>query len=155
MSWAGSTGPTSSSSSPVAGASWSGSSWIREPADGAWDAGWWRKSRRGRQGGALGVGVLGATLAFELARRLASAKAGGIDIVAALRPETHNLLRPEQLRLVQDSLGRTLRDVFLQMLALSLVAILCATRLAPGRAVSRVETATEPAGDLALATMEP
>ena len=106
-------------------------------------------------GGALGVGVLGATLAFEFARRLVAAKAGGIEIVAALRPETHALLTPDQLRLVQDALGRTLRDVFLQMFALALVAILCATRLAPGRAVSRVEPASKPEDDLTLATMEP
>jgi MFS family permease len=106
-------------------------------------------------GGALGVGVLGATLAFEFARRLAAARADGIDIVAALRPETHDLLTPEQLHLVQDALGRTLRDVYFQMLALAIVALLCATRLAPGRAVSRVEPARSPADDLALATMEP
>jgi EmrB/QacA subfamily drug resistance transporter len=105
-------------------------------------------------GGAMGVGVLGATLAFEFARRLAAANGSGIDIIAALRPETHNLLTPEQLRIVQDALGRTLRDVFLQMFALSIVAILCATRLAPGRAVSRVEPASAP-DNLALATMEP
>ncbi len=108
-------------------------------------------------GGALGVGVLGATLAFEFARRLAAAKGGGIDIIAALRPETHNLLTPEQLRLVQDALGRTLRDVFFQMLALAMVAILCATRLAPGRAVSRVESSARPAEglNLALVAMDP
>ena len=64
------------------------------------------RGHRGRDvrrvlGGALGVGVLGATLAFEFARRLASAGAGGIDVVAALRPETHALLTADQLRLVQ------------------------------------------------------
>ena len=105
-------------------------------------------------GGALGVGVLGATLAYEFARRLASGGAGGVDIVAALRPETHGLLTPEQLRLVQDALGRTLRDVFLQMFALSLLALFCATRLAPGRAVSRPEPSSEAEGDLALASLE-
>ena len=106
-------------------------------------------------GGALGVGVLGATLAFEFARRLASAEAGGVDIVAALRPETHGLLAPGQLQVVQDALGRTLRDVFLQMFALSLLAILCATRLAAGRAVSRTEAAPRPEADLAASTIEP
>ncbi len=106
-------------------------------------------------GGALGVGVLGATLAFEFGRRLASSGATGLDIVAALRPETHALLTPEQLRLVQDALGRTLRDVFLQMFALAVVAIFCATRLAPGRAVSRVEPGKSAEDNLALATMEP
>jgi MFS family permease len=106
-------------------------------------------------GGALGVGILGATLGFEFGRRLAAAGGSEIDIVAALRPETHNLLQPEQLHLIQDALGRTLRDVFLQMLAVSLVAIGCATGLASGRAVSRLEPAPKPEDDLALATMEP
>ena len=92
-------------------------------------------------GGALGVGVLGATLAFEFARRLAAAKAGGIDIVAALRPETHKLLTPEQLRLVQDALGRTLRDVFLQMLALADGRDPLRHPTGAGRAVSRTEPA--------------
>ncbi|WP_435010260.1 MFS transporter [Tundrisphaera lichenicola] len=94
-------------------------------------------------GGALGVGMLGATLAFEFSRRLASAGASGIDVVAALRPETHQLLSIEQLHAVQGALGRTLRDVFLQMLGLSVVAILCASRLAAGRAVSRIDRPSE------------
>lgn len=105
-------------------------------------------------GGAMGVGVLGASLAFEFARRLASAGAGGIDVVAALRPETHELLSPAQLQLVQGALGRTLRDVFLLMLALAVVAIPCAARLAAGRAVSRVEPAPAPGEGLALAASE-
>ncbi len=107
-------------------------------------------------GGALGVGVLGATLAFEFSRRLAAAGAGGVDVVAALRPETHAMLTADQLQRVQSALGRTLRDVFLQMLAVAVVAILCSARLAAGRAVSRVESAPAPARDdgLAFATME-
>jgi hypothetical protein len=40
-------------------------------------------------GGAIGVGLLGATLGWELAHRLAQAGASGIDVTAALRPETH------------------------------------------------------------------
>ncbi len=94
-------------------------------------------------GGALGVGILGATLAFEFASRLAAAGAGGLDVVAALRPETHALLTPEQLRAVQEALGRTLRDVFLQMFALAAVGVVIASRLAAGRAVSRVEPAAK------------
>ena len=93
-------------------------------------------------GGALGVGVLGATLAFEFSRRLVAARVGGVDVVAALRPETHGLLTPNQLSAVQGALGRTLRDVFLQMLAMGAVGILVSNRLAAGRAVSRVEPAT-------------
>ncbi len=95
-------------------------------------------------GGALGVGGLGATLAFEFARRLLAAKAGGVDVVAALRPETHELLTSDQLAAVQGALGRTLRDVFLQMLALAAFGVVVAGRLAPGRAVSRVEPAARP-----------
>lgn len=105
-------------------------------------------------GGALGVGVLGATLAFEFSRRLAIAGASGVDVVAALRPETHALLTADQLRLVQLALGRTLRDVFLQMLGLAVVAIFCAARLAAGRAESRVEPARATDGDLTVATIE-
>jgi len=106
-------------------------------------------------GGAMGVGILGATLAFEFARRLKADNAGAIDIIAALRPETHDLLTPEQLHLVQDALGRTLRDVFLQMFVLAILGLLCVTRLAPGRAVSRVEPARTQQEDLALASTEP
>ena len=40
-------------------------------------------------GGAVGVGMLGATVGWGLAHRLARAGAKGIDVVAALRPETH------------------------------------------------------------------
>ena len=107
-------------------------------------------------GGALGVGVMGATLAFEFSRRLTSAGAIGLDVVAALRPETHQLLSADQLGLIQSALGRTLRDVFLQMLAVAIVAIFCSVGLAAGRAVSRVESASpKPEDDLALAAIEP
>ena len=94
-------------------------------------------------GGALGVGVLGATLAFEFGRRLLAAHAGDIDIVAALRPETHDRLTPDQLVLVQTSLGQTLRDVFGQMFILAIIAIGCASRLARGPAQSRIEPAPQ------------
>lgn len=103
-------------------------------------------------GGALGVGLLGATLALELSHRLLAANAGGIDVVAALRPETHDLLAPEQLRLVQEALGRTLRDVLWQMFGLAAVAVLLASRMAPGRAVTRVEDARD--DGVALASFE-
>lgn len=86
-------------------------------------------------GGALGVGVLGATLGLAQARRLAAAGGRGIDVTAALRPETHTLLTPDQLRAVQGALGRSLRDVFLQMLAMAVLAILCSIGLRDGRAV--------------------
>ena len=77
-------------------------------------------------GGALGVGVLGAALGWELAYRLAAAGGTGIDVTAALRPETHKLLTPEQLAIVQVQLGQTLRDVYLQMAALGIATMFCA-----------------------------
>ncbi len=107
-------------------------------------------------GGAVGVGALGATLAFEFGRRLLTHQAGAIDIVAALRPETHDRLTPDQLALVQTALGSTLRDVFWQMFALAILGVLCATRLAAGRATTRVESGASPIGpadnDRTLAT---
>ncbi len=90
-------------------------------------------------GGAVGVGALGATLAFEFGRRLLSAHASEIDIVAALRPETHDRLTAAQLLIVQTALGQTLRDVFWQMSVLAVLGVLCASRLAAGRARTRVE----------------
>jgi EmrB/QacA subfamily drug resistance transporter len=77
-------------------------------------------------GGALGVGLLGAVLGWELAYRLAAAGGAGIDVTAALRPETHGFLSTAQLHLVQANLGHALRDVYLQMVALGLATMLCA-----------------------------
>lgn len=85
-------------------------------------------------GGALVVGLLGASLGFELTHRLASWS--GIDVAAALRPETHELLSPEKLRVVQQALGASLRDVFLQMAVLAVLAIFCSVGLQGGRAVA-------------------
>lgn len=80
-------------------------------------------------GGALGVGILGATLGFELAQRLATEQGAGIDVAAALRPETHASLSPQQLRVVQEALGLSLRDVFLQMSAVAALIIVCSIGL--------------------------
>jgi multidrug resistance protein len=77
-------------------------------------------------GGAVGVGILGATVGFGLAHRLARAGSKGIDIIAALRPETHEHLRKEQLALVQSSLGHTLRDVYLLLTLMALGCLVCA-----------------------------
>ena len=82
----------------------------------------------------MGVGILGATLIMALGRRLVAAHASGIDVAAALRPETHRLLSSHELQVVQEALGRSLRDVFLQMFALSLLVILLSALLKPGRA---------------------
>ena len=84
-------------------------------------------------GGALGVGMLGAALGGELTRRLAATSAR-IDVAAALRPETHQKLSPEQLRVVQVLMGRSLQVVFLLMLAMGLLAIACSLGLKGGRA---------------------
>jgi EmrB/QacA subfamily drug resistance transporter len=90
-------------------------------------------------GGALGVGILGATLSLAMVHRLAASGGAGIDVTAAMRPETHNLLTPEQLRIVQDALGRSLRDVFFQMFGMTMLAIVCSVGLRGGRAVARGE----------------
>ena len=68
----------------------------------------------------------GATLGWGLAHRLARAGATGIDVVAALRPETHESLSTAQLALVQSNLGLTLRDVYLQMTILGIGCLVCA-----------------------------
>jgi multidrug resistance protein len=80
-------------------------------------------------GGALGVGLLGAALGWELARRLAASGASGINVTAALRPETHQFLTAEQLALVQGHLGHALRDVYAQMAALGIATMVCAMGL--------------------------
>jgi hypothetical protein len=86
-------------------------------------------------GGSLWVGILGASLAFTLAQRLATPAGAGIDVTAALRPETHRLLTADQLRVVQAALGLSLRDVFFEMVALAALAIVCSIGLRGGRAV--------------------
>jgi hypothetical protein len=86
-------------------------------------------------GGSLWVGILGASLAFTLAQRLATPAGAGIDVTAALRPETHRLLTTDQLRVVQAALGLSLRDVFFEMVALAVLAIVCSIGLRGGRAV--------------------
>ncbi len=80
-------------------------------------------------GGSLGVGLLGAALGWELAHRLAAAGGSGIDVAAALRPETHAVLGPGQLVLVQTSLGHALRNAYLQMAGLGIGTMLCALGL--------------------------
>jgi hypothetical protein len=75
-------------------------------------------------GGALGVGLLGAALGWELAHRLAEAGATGINVTAALRPETHKFLGTGELAIVQANLGHALRDVYLQMAALGIGTML-------------------------------
>jgi MFS family permease len=105
-------------------------------------------------GGALGVGFLGAVLGFEFAGRLTRAGDTGIDVAAALRPETHAQLAPDVLLSVQDALGRSLRDVFFLMMATAVVTMLAASRLAPGHLRPAEETSDEAKEEnLALAAL--
>jgi multidrug resistance protein len=83
-------------------------------------------------GGAIGVGILGGALGWEFGHFLAQAGASGIDVAAALRPQTHALLSPDHLALVRSGLGLSLRDVFLQMVTIG-AAILACTAWLPGR----------------------
>jgi len=80
-------------------------------------------------GGAIGVGLLGGVLSWELARLLTRADARGVDISSALRAETHHLLSARQLEVVQSSLGDSLWGVFLATAALAACCLLCATQL--------------------------
>jgi multidrug resistance protein len=84
-------------------------------------------------GGAIGVGILGGALGWELSRFLARAGATGIDVAAALRPQTHALLRPEHLAMVQVGLGVSLRDVFIQIVVIGAATFVCTVWL-PGKA---------------------
>jgi hypothetical protein len=102
-------------------------------------------------GGALCVGLLGAALGYGLGHRLDATGAVGIDVAAALRPETHKLLGPEQLAVVQTALGRSLGDSFLQMFALAVAGVVCSFGLPAGRAVSRVGDSGEVMQDDGLA----
>ena len=77
-------------------------------------------------GGAVGVGLLGAALAWGLGLRLGVAGAGKIDVSAALRPETHALLKAGDLTLVQTNLAMTLRDVYLLITLFAVISFICA-----------------------------
>lgn len=110
-------------------------------------------------GGAVGVGMLGATLGYELAHRLADAGAVGVDVVAALRPETHAALSAAQLTLVQSNLGRTLRDVYLQIGVTAIGCLVCSLWLTgrgkPAEAATKqVRKPDHHQEDLALAAAE-
>ncbi len=83
-------------------------------------------------GGAVGVGLLGAALAWGLGLRLGLAGAGKIDVSAALRPETHAVLKASDLALVRTNLAVTLRDVYLLITLFAVISFICAFWL-PGR----------------------
>ena len=80
-------------------------------------------------------------LGWELSHRLAASDGTGIDIAAALRPETHDLLSPAQLAAVQANLGLTLRDVYLQIMVLAIGAFLSALWL-PNKEATLVHSST-------------
>jgi hypothetical protein len=111
-------------------------------------------------GGAIGVGALGGALAWELSRLMAKAGAKGVDVGSALRIETHHLLPPSVLALVQTNLGHSLRDVFLMIAFLSAGCLVCALGLpgSVGDATSEDEPAQEVRPldfeDMAVATGE-
>lgn len=85
-------------------------------------------------GGALGVGALGASLGWELSQKLADTR--GVDVAAALRPETHARLGRAQLLAVQDALGQGLSHVFLLITLTAVLLIACSLGLRGGRAAS-------------------
>ncbi|MBV8488788.1 MAG: MFS transporter, partial [Planctomycetaceae bacterium] len=94
-------------------------------------------------GGAIGVGVLGGALAWELGSILSAAGSTGIDVGAALRPETHQMLGSRDLAIVQSALGQSLRDVYVQVLLLALGTLGCAAGL-PRRAVAPSSSSSSP-----------
>jgi len=110
-------------------------------------------------GGAIGVGLLGGALGWELSYLLTSAGATGIDVGAALRPETHHQLTPANLVMVQSVLGLSLRDLYIQMLVLALGTLLCTAWL-PGKAAAasersrRISTATATESELAVSSSD-
>jgi EmrB/QacA subfamily drug resistance transporter len=107
-------------------------------------------------GGALMVGLFGAALSFGLGLRLADEP--GVDVAAALRPETHAKLSPATLAVVQEALGASLRDVFLMLAVMTSLSVACAMGLRGGRAAShedagRSHLPDEPQDDSAEAVL--
>lgn len=73
-------------------------------------------------GGAIGVGLLGATLSWTLAGELRRSGLEKVDVADALRPESHQSIPPAQLDGVRRSLGLSLRAVYAEILLLGLAA---------------------------------
>lgn len=72
-------------------------------------------------GGALGVGILGATFNAIARHDLSSLSGRGISAAQALDPKARDLLPPDALALVQHSIASSLVWVFAAMLALAIV----------------------------------
>ncbi|WP_165227437.1 MFS transporter [Aquisphaera insulae] len=89
-------------------------------------------------GGAIGVGVLGAALAWRLGRLLAAAGAGGIDVAVVLRPDDHHTIPAESLAAVQAALGQSLSAVYVLIATLGLGTLICAAGL-PGRGAAQAD----------------
>jgi hypothetical protein len=84
-------------------------------------------------GGALGVGLLGASLGFDLSRILHKVGGESIDKAMALQPDMHHHLSAGQLSMVQSALGGSLAHVFVEMFILLLLTFLCVRELPSGR----------------------
>ena len=109
-------------------------------------------------GGAVGVGMLGAALAWSWRCDSGARVPTGIDVTAALQPETHKDLNANQLNLVQTNLGLTLRDVYILIALFAVVTFICSFWL-PGRRETLANIKTgEPEDfgdeDLAIAAAE-
>lgn len=97
-------------------------------------------------GGALGVGLLGALLGLVLGHALHGWT--GLDVAAALRPETHASLRPDQLAAVQAGLRSSLLRVFAVMTVMGLAGMVCALGLPLAHGPAPVPDSTaEPADE--------
>ena len=114
------------------------------------------RRRWGRRGVATGAVIFfrtmgGASASASSARRWASARrpaglaAGRRGHRRRRRPPARDAPAPDpdQLRVVQEALGRSLRDVFLQMFALAVLAIVCSVGLRGGRAVPHDKAGAE------------
>lgn len=79
-------------------------------------------------GGVLGVAALGAALNWGLAYRLP----GFHDVAAVLRADMSQIVGPEALETIRWTLGHSLRDLFLMMLAAATLGLICAWYLPAG-----------------------
>lgn len=98
-------------------------------------------------GGALGVGILGATLGLTLSHRLAAHP--GIDPAAVLHPKPDDAAPAEggDLAIARAALGASIRELFALMAVLAASGVACSLRLPPGRPADKpaeVDPAAEP-----------
>jgi MFS family permease len=98
-------------------------------------------------GGALMVGLLGASLGVMLHQELRARQALNIDVTAALRPELHGQLQPSDLERVRSALRASLRSLFVQMAGLGLGGTLIAALLPHGTRTKAAPLATDSLDD--------